>query len=249
MMITYKICICDDESFFSEKLEHLLTIYAKECKLSFDIHCFSNEIQFLEECESNLFHLLFIDIKMEFLSGLEVAEKIRSMQSTIPIVFVTAYDNYALDAFRLNADGYLVKPFTLAQLRPILKRNLKIIDMYANQKLMEKRFIPVKTPTKWMQLSFSDILYITKSRNKVYFYTVSGKYETYASLKEVMERLDNKTFILINQSQIINWRRVDTLHKNYIAIGDVLFKPTRQNAKKLNRLLELDMQRLTIEQL
>lgn len=224
-------------------------LYAKERKISFDIYCFTNEFEFLKECENNLFHLLFIDIKMEFLSGLEIAEKIRSMQSTIPIVFVTAYDNYALEAFRLNADGYLVKPITLEQLRPILKRNLKIIDMYANQKLIEKRFIPVKTPTKLLQLSFSDILYITKLRNKLYFYTVSGKYETYASLKDIIKRLDNKTFIQINQSQIINWKRVDTIQNDYIAIGNVLFKPTRQNAKKLNKLLELDMQRLIDDQL
>lgn len=248
-MITYKICICDDDNFFSEQLEHLLTLYAKESKISFDIYCFNNEIEFLKECESNLFHLLLIDIKMESLSGLEVAEKIRSMQNTIPIVFVTAYDNFALEAFRLNVNGYLVKPITLEQLRPILKRNLKIADMYANQKLAEKRFIPVRTPTKWIQLNFSDILYITKLRNKVFFYTVSGKYETYASLKEIIGRLDGKTFIPINQSQIVNWKRVDTIHKDSIAIGNVLFKPTRQNAKKLNKLLELDMQQLVNEQL
>ena len=92
-----QIAICDDEQFYREKIQKLLEGYLEKRELPYELHSFLSGEAFLEQCENNIkFDIVFLDISMEQIDGIQTAKRIRSFHSDTYIVFVTAFMDYAL---------------------------------------------------------------------------------------------------------------------------------------------------------
>lgn len=109
----FKIAICDDESFFAEELKKLISDYMMEKGLVYEIDIYTSGEALVDlGIEVVKYTAVFLDINMENIDGIKAAEKIREVSREVFIVFVTAYVNYSLEGYRLDAVRYLLKSNT-----------------------------------------------------------------------------------------------------------------------------------------
>ncbi|MDE5932471.1 MAG: response regulator [Lachnospiraceae bacterium] len=105
-----RIAICDDEQFYREKIQSLLKQYFKKRNLQYEVEAFVSGEDFLRQCENRVrYDIVFMDISMEKLDGMQTARQIRAFHSDTSIVFVTAFIDYALEGYKVNAVRYILK--------------------------------------------------------------------------------------------------------------------------------------------
>ena len=105
-----EIAICDDELFYREKLGKLLKRYLQKHGLQYAISDFKSGEEFLEQCSNRAkYDIVFLDISMEKMNGMQTAQQIRAFQSDTSIVFVTAFIEYAPEGYKVGAERYILK--------------------------------------------------------------------------------------------------------------------------------------------
>lgn len=217
-----QIAICDDERFYREKIKYLIEKCLNRRELPYTAHIFLSGEEFLEQCENNIrFDIVFLDISMEKVNGIEVAARIRSFHSDTYIVFVTAFMDYALEGYKVNAVRYLMKD-TLEQsieecMTAILHR-MKVAQVTFSFLEGEKR------------LYADNILYVeSKGHKSVFYYMEPGlvTYQVYEKLDEVEKKLDGCCFLRIHKSYLVNMKHIRRIsnYAVYLDNGEVLPVP------------------------
>jgi len=167
------------------------------------------------------FDLVFLDIQMPRLTGVEFAEM---LPETTKVVFVTAYSDYALDGFRVNALDYLLKPVSYDDFRRAASRAL---GFYSERHLQPPatdahEFITVKSEYRLRRIPLADIRYVEGLKDYVKIY-VSGEVNpvlTLMSMKAVEQTLPADSFMRVHRSFIVNLNCVRTIERNRIVFGD-----------------------------
>lgn len=164
--------------------------------------------------------LLFLDIQMPKITGLEF---FRTLQNPPPVIFTTAYPQYALDGFEMNALDYLVKPISFDR---FLKAALRSKEFY---EVREKNqpgtsgpaadYFFIKADNKLVKLMYDDILFAEAMQNYVVIHTKDKKYMTYLTFKSVEDYLPFDKFIKTHKSYIISAARIESIEGNDIRIG------------------------------
>lgn len=179
---------------------------------------------------------MFIDINMPDLNGLDF---VRSLESPPMVVFTTAYSEYAVEGFRVNAIDYLLKPFDLDEFNGAverIKRQHELVTTVSDVDSDDAIFI--KTEYKVVRVGISDILYIEAMSEylRIHFSNGNRPVTALLSMKRMEERLPESTFMRIHRSYIINLKKIQEVSKNHIVmtpdvslpIGD-LYKDTFMN--------------------
>lgn len=160
--------------------------------------------------------LVFLDVDMPDLSGLQIATMI---PDHIKKIFTTAHSNYAVDAFELNAVDFLVKPISLERfVKAIQKLEQKVSN---SQEVKEQKkptlFINPGMRGKVVQIVLSDIIYIEGLKNYVVIHTTDdGKHITYLTMNEIEEALKPPQFFRIHKSFIINKEKIKSVEGNRV---------------------------------
>lgn len=180
---------------------------------------FENPLNATERLGQGGIQLLFLDIQMPKISGLDF---FRSLQSSIPVIFTTAYPQYALDGFELNALDYLVKPvsferFYKAVLRA--KEYYEIREKNSSEIPGPAEYFFIKADNKLVKIFFRDILFAEALQNYVVIQTVDKKYITYLTFKAIEEYLSAGRFLKTHKSYIIAADKIDSIEGNEILIG------------------------------
>ncbi|HZY37066.1 MAG TPA: LytTR family DNA-binding domain-containing protein [Mucilaginibacter sp.] len=169
--------------------------------------------------------IVFLDVDMPELSGLDVADIISSHSS---IIFTTAFPNYAVQAFEKNGSDFLLKPISFER---FTKSVTKVQNLIKSQKAAEHPgeeehfFINPGTKGKVVQLRYSDILYIEGLKNYVMIYTADNKYITYLSIQEIEKSIPPSRFPRIHKSFIVNIDKIKYVDSNEVFIGQNLQLP------------------------
>lgn len=233
--MSYQIALCDDEPYFCEELQRHLHRFEEESGREFKLDTFHNAEDLLEHVQKNFYHLLLLDIEIDSVSGIDVAEKIRSFNTDIQIIFATCYQNYALPAYQLDAIGYLVKPIEYEEVEKILRKTLRIID-YVTKRISGENVIDILVKGETLSIPFDSILYLEKSRNKTIIYTEQTSFTTYDSLANLLKRLDQNLFMQIHQGYIVNYLHLTFIEKNHVLINHKIHLPiSRKYYKEVNR--------------
>jgi DNA-binding LytR/AlgR family response regulator len=184
--------------------------------------------------------LLFLDIQMPKITGLEF---FKTLQNPPPVIFTTAYPQYALDGFEVNALDYLVKPVSFDR---FLKASLRAKEFY---EVREKNqtgtsgpaadYFFIKADNKLVKLMYDDILFAEALQNYVIIHTKDKKYITYLTFKSVEDYLPADKFIKTHKSYIISAARIESIEGNDIRIG-IHHIPVSRNLKDevMDRLLK-----------
>ena len=165
--------------------------------------------------------LIFLDIQMPKISGLDF---FRSLKQAPPVIFTTAFPQYALDGFELKALDYLVKPVSFER---FLKAALKAKEYYevrqknlAEAGAQRNDYFFIKADNKLVKVFFDDILYAEALQNYVAIHTVSKKYITYLTFRSIEDYLPSDRFIKTHKSYIVSASRIDNIEGNEIRIGE-----------------------------
>jgi len=167
--------------------------------------------------------LLFLDIQMPKITGLDF---MKTLQKPVPVIFTTAFPQYALDGFDLNALDYLVKPISFDR---FLKAALKAKEYYEVRQKNEADktsagearigdYFFIKADNKLVKVSFNDILFIEALQNYVVVHTHEKKLITYLTFKSVEEYLPSSQFIKVHKSFIVSATKIDSIDGNDIRI-------------------------------
>lgn len=176
--------------------------------------------------------LLFLDIQMPKITGLDF---FRSLKQAPPVIFTTAYPQYALEGFDVNALDYLVKPISFER---FLKAALKAKEYYEIRKENESKdtsneeYFFVKADNKLVKIFFTEILFVEALQNYVTIHTTTKKYITYLTFKSVEEYLPQDAFIKTHKSYIVSAAKIDSIEGNDIRIKEY-HVPISRNEKDL----------------
>ena len=163
--------------------------------------------------------LVFLDIQMPKLTGVEF---MKSLQHPPLVIFTTAYPQYALEGFDLNAVDYLLKPFSFDRfLKAALKAKATIESKKTDNILPNTTtdHFFIKYDSKLQKIRFDEILFVESLQNYVAIHTITRKYISYLTLKSLEDQLPGSEFVKIHKSYIIASRKVDTIEGNELKIG------------------------------
>lgn len=167
--------------------------------------------------------LLFLDIEMPGLSGIDLA---KGLPGHPPIVFTTAFPEYAVQGYELDILDYLLKPITLQR---FLKAAYKARAYYEKQEPVQKPgFLFVKTNKRLERIQLNDILFVEARLNYVLIHLERGRIMTYGSIKSMVERLPEPEFLKVHKSFIVSLARIDRLEGNMLWIGDTQVPVSRE---------------------
>jgi DNA-binding LytR/AlgR family response regulator len=181
---------------------------------------FDNPLKAADMISRGEVQLLFLDIQMPKITGLEF---FKTLQQAPPVIFTTAYPQYALDGFEVNALDYLVKPISFDR---FLKATLKAKEYY---EVREKNsaaaratsdYFFIKADNKLVKLEYDDILFAEALQNYVVIHTKEKKYMTYLTFRSVEDYLPTDKFIKTHKSYIVSAARIESIEGNEIRIGN-----------------------------
>lgn len=165
--------------------------------------------------------LLFLDIQMPKITGLEF---FKTLTNPPAVIFTTAYPQYALEGFEVNALDYLVKPISFDR---FLKSAMKAKEFYEVRQKNKAEITPgsaegyffIKADNKLVKIFFDDILFVEALQNYVTVHTTDKKYISYLTIKSVEDYLPSDRFLKVHKSYIIAAAKVDSIDGNEIRMG------------------------------
>ena len=209
-----QIAICDDEQFYREKIRRLLENYLKEHDLSYEISLFLSGEEFLENGENAVrYDIVFMDINMNEMDGIQTAMRMRAFHSDTYIVLITAFINYVLEGYKVNAVRYIMKDTldnAMTECMDAILQKMQIAQVTFSFMEGERR------------LYTDNILYVESQRHKLTFYYMEEQmvnYHIYDKLDVIEQRLQGYGFLRIHKSYLVNMRHIRKV-SNYIVYLD-----------------------------
>ena len=225
----FKTVVVDDEA----RALSLMADYVNKVPSLELVGSFQNAIEALDFLNAHTIDILLLDIQMPDITGLELLE---NLQNKPLVIFTTAYPEYAVDGFQLDAVDYLVKPImfprflkavnkAINQAKLLAQKNQQPIEAPQQESISEPPakagYLFVKVDTRWERIQLSDITYIEGSGDYISIHLVDGKkLLSLQTLTQMMNRLTGNDFVRIHRSYIINLQHVDTIEKDHVLIGD-----------------------------
>jgi DNA-binding LytR/AlgR family response regulator len=215
-------CIAiDDENLALDLLEdNILKVpflqLVKKCK---------SGIEALDVLRTEKIDLLFLDIQMPDISGIQL---LKSLHHKPLVIFTTAYEKYALESFELDVIDYLLKPYSFDRFLKAVNKAQDYLSMHErNLEQPEKeeigftnQFIFVKSDYKLVKIEIPEIQYIESLKDYVKIFVGDKPVITLSSMKAIEEKLIAPDFIRIHRSFIVNIRKIQYIHRNYVKIGE-----------------------------
>jgi DNA-binding LytR/AlgR family response regulator len=219
---TLQCCVVDDEPLACE----LIASYIRRTPRLELAGAYTTAKDALEFITTNPIDLVFLDIQMPQMSGIEFA---RLLPQQTRVVFVTAYSNYAVEGFRVNALDYLMKPVSYDEFLVTIKRALDYVDnttAVLQQTKPDSEHIMVKSDHKLIRVCISEIEYVESLKDYVKIY-IAGQPQallSLMSLKSIEQVLPEKDFLRVHRSFIVNMARVEVIERSRI-VFDRRFVP------------------------
>ena len=177
---------------------------------------FNDPIQALGHLQNNHPDLIFLDIQMPQLNGIQFAKVIRNSSK---IIFTTAYPDYAVDGFEIQALDYLIKPISFDRfLQAISRINISHTTTDSGPS-SDKDYIFVKTEYRLQMISLQNIIYLKGMGDYCAIYTSDKKIMTLENMKSFEKRLPTSNFIRVHKSYIVALNKIQFIEKNRIVIG------------------------------
>lgn len=214
-----KCAIVDDEPLAVE----LLASYVAKIPFLELVGKYNNATDAINGVKQNEVDLLFLDIQMPEVTGMELS---RMLPETTRIIFTTAFDQYAVDSYRTGALDYLLKPITYATFLEACNKALQwfsLIHQSENKPEAEIKSIFVKSEYKLLQINLDSIRYIEGLKDYVKIYTEDSVHPILSlmNMKAMEQMLPASRFIRVHRSFIVSKEKIREIDRNRIVFGDV----------------------------
>lgn len=205
-----KCIITDDEPIarkglksYVEKIDFLTLI--GECE---------NALQLNSLLKTEKTDLLFLDIEMPLLSGLDFLD---SLQHPPKVILTTAYEQYALKGYELDVVDYLLKPITFERFVKAVNKAADLFEKVA--KTNEEAYIFVRSDKQYKKIFLDDILFLESMDNYVIIYTPDSKEIIHGTLKSILDSLPDNCFLQVHRSYVVNLKHIRSIEGNQLLVG------------------------------
>ena len=219
-----RIAIVEDEEEFRTALKNYIDRYASESGETIRVSMFTEGLTFLEEYHGG-YDLILMDILMPHMSGMETARKLRLVDETVVIVFITSMVQYAIQGYEVNAAAYLVKPAAYGQFSDTMDRIRRTVLR------TETATVIVSQKENSVVLPVRKIAYIEVYNHSLVFHTQDSSYEMRGSLTEYETDPRFEGFVKVSKSHMVNVAFIAAIDEDTLTVaGDVL--PLTRRRKK-----------------
>ncbi len=198
------VAIVEDEEIHQQALREHLLRYAGENDVTFDIRMFANPILLLENYRP-VYDLIFLDIQMPDLNGMETARKLRAVDQNVLLIFVTSLAQYAIEGYEVAAVDYILKPVQYFSFAMRLTKAIWRINAGADEA------VQVANSSGTTRIRLWDILYVEISGHAMTYHTHEGAVSGTGTLSALEEKLRGKSFARCNSCYLVNLAYVDTV--------------------------------------
>lgn len=199
-----RIAICDDVEIYLNDIKRMLESWAATTSFQLQIDCFDNGDSLIKGSESSRYDIIFLDIMMPLLNGMDVAKELRDKDKAVKIIFLTSSPEFALQSYSVKATDYCIKPISHDRLKEVME------DCTAFNR-QEPESLTLKTVGGFQKIYLHDIEYIEAQNKRVFFFLKSSKVvEVIQPLYTFENRLsDSKGFFKCHRSYLVYLPNVD----------------------------------------
>ncbi len=216
-MFETKIAVVEDNKVERQTLLNQLAALQKQDGLSLEILAFPSGSEFLAQYKAD-YALVFLDIDMPGLNGIETARAIRRADSTAILIFVTNMAQYALTGYEVEAFDFILKPINPYNFAIKVRRALNRVAKDQGNAIM------VREKGGARRVQISDIRYLEVTGHYVIYHTTAGDLTEYSTLKDASQKINSPLFVQCNQSYLIHLKYVDSVSRESVQVaGQELF--------------------------
>jgi DNA-binding LytR/AlgR family response regulator len=219
-----KIAIVEDEKEYANQLVEYLKRFEKESNHEFQITQFSDGDEIVENYKAQ-FDIILMDIQMQFMDGMTAAEQIRKQDPEVVIIFITNMTQYAIRGYAVDALDYILKPVSYFAFSQRLSRAIDRMRKHI------KAYITISIKGGAQKIDIDEIFYIESNGHNLEFNTITGKYVTVGTMKEVEERLLSQGFFRCNKGYLVNLEYVEGIREGCAVVhgNQLLISRARRN--------------------
>lgn len=205
------IAVCDDIPLECADIAKQIETILKQSNADFIIKKFFGGLELIQSRES--FDIIFLDIKMPNINGMELAKQIRKQGRQSLIIFITSASEYVFDAFDVEAFQYLLKPIQTDKLKNVLEKATKKMQIDANID-----FLMISANRQIQKVFLKDILYIESIGRIIKIHCNNGTLETYEQIGILEDKLSDKFFFRCHKCFLVNLNFVDAFNKTEVRL-------------------------------
>ena len=210
------IAIVEDDAADSQLLQELLRQYEREHECAFRVTCFSDGMSFMDEYEA-VYDVVLMDIEMPRLDGMATARKLRELDSTVCLIFITNLAQYAIQGYEVDAIDFLLKPLEYFQFALRLEKAIRTCGLW------KQRSIAVDTQDALIRLPLNELYYVESEKHYLTFHAKRGDFRCRGTIKSAMEELPQETFARSHSSYLVNLNYVERVDRKQVIVhGEAL---------------------------
>lgn len=211
-----QLAICDDEKIYRSDLHKIISTELDLSGIEYHITEFSSGEKLLSELKETDFQIIFLDIEMKKLDGVNTARRLREQNNPAVIIFVTSYPDFVFQGYEVRALNYIMKPYEPEKIKSVLHTALNELDISS-----EKYFI-IEQRNGSIRIPLSSIKYFSSDRRIIHLFTNQAAYDFYDKLNDLQTRLPN-AFVRIHNRYLIHLKYLNQIEGNSAIVdGEVL---------------------------
>jgi len=221
------IAIVEDNKQAQDILVSHIENCAKKLDIVVNIFLFNDGLEFVDKFD-NLYDIIYFDVEMKYMDGMTAAQKIRSKDSEVLIVFVTNHAQVAIQGYSVEATDFLLKPLAYFTFEEHFKKIIKKIT----SRNKDESSIVLRVSGTIKRINQNVIKYVQSQGHYIDFVTLDNEYTIIDTMKNTETRLDNQIFFRCSNSYIVNFNYIDKVDKNTIYIDGEMIQISRSKKKE-----------------
>ena len=219
-----RVAIVEDEAAVREQLAGYVQRCTRQYGTLFEVTMFTDGLEILEEYRP-VYDIIFLDVEMPQLDGMETARRIRAMDSEVQLIFITNMAQYAIKGYAVGALDYVLKPVPYFEFSQQLQKAVRRLERWARHYMV----IPVDCGLR--RLDTARIYYLESEGHRVNFYTEEGVFSGRGSLKTFEEKLADQPFVRCNSGYLVNLAQVVGVQQGTVQVGPYELQISRPRRK------------------
>lgn len=209
-----KIAICDDEKEMVARNQGIVEGSLQACGIGFEITTYTVSSNLLSDIADDnfFFDLILLDIEMPEISGMELAERIKTLLPNVKIIFITSHVEYAIDAYELSIFRYVPKNNVEGRLEAAVTDAARLIELESGQEYT------IQTNSRLERIRYRDILYIQRDGKNASIVSKLGVSKVRKSLQQVYEELNAPEFIFVERGCIVNLIHIMKINEGMLVL-------------------------------
>lgn len=219
------LAIVDDDPKDSAALSALVAEYFRQNGKHYMFRIFNTSMDFIRSTEN--YDIVFMDIRMDKMDGLEVARIMRKINTNSVLIFVTYMAQLAIKGYEVDALDFIVKPADQFSINYVLDKAITRLENTSSTMLA------IKTSDSIISLSSNDITYVEVFDHNLVYHTTKGNYDVRGRLSDVIKKLDPRHFIMCNRSFVVNLRYVSSVCSDSLTVEGTKISISKAHRKEI----------------